>query len=394
MLRFSAFLVVFFISFNVFAQKSEVSELLDKIHADSLIYFVKQLSGELPVRIQGNQDTIKSRYYLHPDNEKAFLFLKEKLQSYQYTVKEQQFSEYGKNLIAVKEGSLKPDFHILIGAHYDSRPAGDISPGANDNASGTSAVIEIARVLKDNQFPYTLKFIFFDEEELGLIGSKAFARTVGSENETLIGYINLDMLGWDEDENFKTEIHVRDIAGSLELADLAVRCNEEYAIGLSPEIINPGTLLTDHASFWNEGHTAIGINEEYSGEDAYPYIHTVADTVGHFNIPFFYRNSKLAAAVLAELAMGETESVGINEFVADRSVQIYPNPFSSKIFINNFSSENIKGIALLDLTGRVRYQTNQVRTSSITVPAEIPLGIYFLQIETGKRNLIKTVVKK
>ena len=79
---------------------------------------------------------------------------------------------------------------LLVGAHLDSVRAG---AGINDNGTGVAAVLEIARALRAQGRPLTVRVAFWGAEELGLFGSRAYARTVGPDN--VVGYLNLDVLG-------------------------------------------------------------------------------------------------------------------------------------------------------------------------------------------------------
>ena len=79
---------------------------------------------------------------------------------------------------------------LVIGAHLDSVRAG---PGINDNATGVVTVLEIARALKKRSFPLAVRFALWGAEELGLIGSRAYAPTVGRDDVS--GYLNFDVLG-------------------------------------------------------------------------------------------------------------------------------------------------------------------------------------------------------
>lgn len=94
------------------------------------------------------------------------------------------------NIIAVKPGSSTQE--IIIGAHYDSMPVGR---GADDNASGVAVMLEVAERVKDIQTPYTLRFIAFGSEELGLQGSTYYvSQMTTSEIENTLAMVNLDSL--------------------------------------------------------------------------------------------------------------------------------------------------------------------------------------------------------
>lgn len=118
--------------------------------------------------------------------------------TYQGTV----YQQWQYNVIATLEGSVHRDSVSIIGGHYDNNlMSGDpflTVPGANDNASGVAAALEIARVMKKNSYlpDGTIKFIAFASEELGLYGSFDYAgkARIGSENIKMM--LNNDMIAY------------------------------------------------------------------------------------------------------------------------------------------------------------------------------------------------------
>lgn len=124
-------------------------------------------------------------------------YIKNEFQKYGYEVQEQIFNwplvnsknVTSKNIIASKKGINNSQ--IIIGAHYDSTS----SNGADDNASGVSALLEIAQKLNNLTLPYNIKFIAFDAEELGLFGSRYYVKNMTNDEKinTLL-YINIDSI--------------------------------------------------------------------------------------------------------------------------------------------------------------------------------------------------------
>jgi len=100
------------------------------------------------------------------------------------------------NVIAIQKGTKYPDEYIIVCSHYDSYR----SPGADDNASGTSGVLEIARVLSKHLFKRSIIYINFAAEERGLWGSRAYADRCKAENKNILGVFNLDMIGYNYPE--------------------------------------------------------------------------------------------------------------------------------------------------------------------------------------------------
>jgi hypothetical protein len=133
-------------------------------------------------------------------------YLFKKFQGYDIPV---EFDEYyfkdkkWKNVIATIHGKRKPGDIYMVIAHFDSiskRP--EISaPGADDNASGTAAVVEIGRILKDISLEATVKLAIFSNEEQGGAGSKHFAKKAREKGLDIRGVINLDVIGFNDSYN-------------------------------------------------------------------------------------------------------------------------------------------------------------------------------------------------
>ncbi len=326
MKKFLLIILVLF-SANAFAQDDlYVSAVLEMVNADSLMKYVKELSGVNQVTIGGSSYTIVSRHKNTATNDVAANYLKQKMASYGLTVYDQNFSATGRNVYAVQTGLLYPEQKYIICAHYDNMPSGSIAPGADDNASGCAAVIEAARILSNYNTAYTIEYVFFDEEEQGLVGSTYFANFARSINEQILGVFNADMIAWDNNNDGKINIHTKSIANSVALANSMVSINSGYSIGLIAQVYNPGITASDHSPFWNKSYSAILLIEDYNGNDFNAYYHTVNDKINYFNIPFFTKCSKLIIGALTSyskiLSTIPVELVSFNTIVINNSVEL------------------------------------------------------------------------
>ncbi len=169
-------IVIFYLFFFGFlvqteAQKPECTSAFQKINADSLNLRLEELVGKKQVFINEIPKLIQSKYAHHSNNALAASYIEDKCLSYGYSIRNFEFGAAGKNVIAEKRGTQFPNQSIMLCAHYDC-VGGKFtsSQGANDIASGVAALLEAARVLKDINFPYSIQFTFWDEEELGLLG--------------------------------------------------------------------------------------------------------------------------------------------------------------------------------------------------------------------------------
>ncbi|MFC1785206.1 M28 family metallopeptidase [Candidatus Neomarinimicrobiota bacterium] len=276
-----------------------IESIINSVNIDSLTNYVNILSGEIPVIIYNQEEQITSRHSEHDGNVTAGKYLYTKLNEYNLTVSN-QYNESARNIIATQTGREHPDQIYIICAHYDCYPDSSIAPGADDNASGTAAVIEAARIISQFETTYTIVYALWDEEEQGLLGSIYYAALANAKNVNILGVINIDMIGWDSDNDRTILINTRTEPNSIPISDKALYVIEEYGLGLNPEIVLPGSG-SDNLVFWYFGFNAIGI-EEHWAIDWNDHYHTTEDQIDNFNIPYFHEASKLAIGTIAELA--------------------------------------------------------------------------------------------
>lgn len=261
-----------------------------------------------------------------------------------YTAGGEKVAEYVmRNVLATKPGSGNHrDRVLLLTAHYDSKASNTErweerwrdkpAPGANDNASGVATLLEAARLLADLKLDYTVRFVFFSGEELGLFGSRHYAKQVAQRGEDLLGVLNVDMLGYDGDGVY--DVHVL----GDQRSQWMLRLVESVAVRYAPRLrlrseTNPDWIFSDHAPFWAEGFSGLVFAEEtdFESKGFYPFYHTVDDMVVHMTPEFGFEAAKFFIATAAELAgvlvaEGPT-SVPVVEGVSVVGAVAFPNPF-------------------------------------------------------------------
>jgi len=172
---------------------------------------------------------------------------------------------------------------VYLGAHYDSVPAG---PGANDNASGTALLLEIARVQRADG----VCVVAFGAEEIGLFGSQAFVDAHDVSGARLM--LNFDMAG-----RLDGPIIVGDAALTEEILDALAGAGEfPIAAGVFPPFAS-----SDHVSFSEVGVPSVTIT---SGDD--PAIHTSEDEVGRISVATLETMLGIVDVVLGSVATGNT----------------------------------------------------------------------------------------
>jgi hypothetical protein len=189
------------------------------------------------------------------------------------------------------------DSIIIFNAHYDGVKAG---PGANDDGSGTAAVLAAAYALSQFHFNRTLKFLTFAGEEIGLIGSQAYAKEAYEHNDNILLEINADMIGHDNGSRTMRVISTED-AGWV--ADIFQTMASNYSIGLTikPGFTNRvGHKMTgsDYAPFLEYGWESVSCWET-AGD---PNMHTAQDDLSNINLSYLVNTTKAIAGALAYLA--------------------------------------------------------------------------------------------
>jgi hypothetical protein len=183
---------------------------------------------------------------------------------------------------------------IVLGAHYDSARN---SPGANDNATGVAVVAavarEMSRVKKRNR---DFIFAFFDEEERGLRGSRAFAQMLLDEKRLVDVVHTIDQMGWDQDGDRAIELELP-YEGVVDLYKKAAE-----ALKLNIPILTTTESGSDHSAFRKLGFRAVGITEEYRNKDTTPQIHRPGDMLATVNFEYMASTTRLLAEVMKTLA--------------------------------------------------------------------------------------------
>ncbi len=189
-------------------------------------------------------------------------------------------------------------------AHIDStsNAAGyDPAPGADDNGTGSTAVLTIARILSQYDFDCSIRYALFTGEEQGLYGSSAYAQSLRTAEVNVEGVLNLDMLGYNTEGSLPTmELHTRPTkASDLAIAHAFTTTVSDYGLNLIPLVLRDGERASDHAPFWDRGYPAIMAIEDWN--DHTPKYHRTTDTVPSLNLPYTTQFVKAALGTMARL---------------------------------------------------------------------------------------------
>lgn len=220
------------------------------------------------------------------------------------------------NVEATLPGTGRPDSIVVVCAHFDSySPQGMTNaPGADDNATGTAILLELARVLREYRFRWTIKLLAFSGEEQWMKGSYHWVDSVAvPQGMKIYGAFNVDMIGYTARDSNYLVIN-RDVP-SAPMAALAESTNTWYDIRLSLLNYLDPDCPGDVQPFWEAGFKGTFALEDsvwgiWRGSN--PYYHTVNDTVGTLTLGQVLRVGRLTAACVATVA-GPVGLTGITE---------------------------------------------------------------------------------
>jgi len=193
---------------------------------------------------------------------------------------------------------------VIIGGHEDSTAGGATrrSPGADDDASGSSTVLEIFRVLMENNFrpKRTVEFHAYAAEEAGLLGSQAIARSYAESRVKVYGMLQLDMTGYTPPGKTPVVGLIFDFV-NLTLTEYVSKLIDAYA-NIGWEQSKCGYGCSDHASWTRFGYpSAFPFETRFS--DLNPNIHTDRDTLDKLDLEHSIEFAKLGLAFVVELGL-------------------------------------------------------------------------------------------
>ncbi len=277
----------------------------NQVKAERLTTYLAALSGQQALP---NQSQIAERGSVE-GREQTRIYLTQTLQGLGYQVERQDYRRNGSNIFVRLMANIPTDEYIVVGAHLDSVR----NAGADDNASGSAAVLEAAAVFQGlSGRKVNLIFAWFDEEEIGLVGSKALAQEFRKQGLKISSMHNIDMLGWDGDGDQAIEVAQPD--GNL--WDYYQMVNRSHGFNLPLERSNTGQ--SDHESFHRAGFNSVCLSEEYTSGDLTPHYHRRGDVFSTVNLEYLTRSTRFILAVVGDLVQGVPAPVSIQQIPHDR----------------------------------------------------------------------------
>lgn len=330
------------------------SAYVDALDQQAFNQLIREISGDTSFWYDDAEHTISTRYYNTAGNALVADYLAEKLAGYGYTVEMQAFTVNGnacRNVVATLAGTTSPEQIVVVGGHYDSTSfqAGTLAPGAEDNASGTSLVMEIARASAGRPFERTVQFVLFDAEEVGLRGSQHFVAEAVGAGRDIVAAITADMVAY-HDRNYGVIIEGEDEWEWLMQA-MADNVTANTDIAYRKDYYSWGS---DHVPFQQAGIAAfLAIDWDY---DEYPYYHRTTDTWSRIEAtaPLGLQIARAAAGTLADVAglQGAATGAPVPSVPLVR-LAAHPNPFNPQTTLRFSLDLPARGeLSIHDLSGR------------------------------------------
>jgi|GEM_PF-907746 len=410
----SLFILLFSGSFSttVMAQTnidSLITSIISRVEPDSVKYVIQTL-----------QD-FQTRFMLNNNRYDVADWLYDRFTSLGFTdVERDSFmctTSYGGgsttlqvNIIATLPGTTRPDEVYIIGGHYDSFAYGSPmtnAPGADDNASGTSAALEFARVIMESGYQpeATIKFIAFAAEELMLFGDSGcehYAQKAFDEDMDISLMINCDMISHNTLPLEQASVSINYYSGFTNLLNIAKDVTNQFT--LITGVTGSQNQYSDSYPFYEKGFPPI-----YFEEDQFsPYYHTVNDVITNYDMDYCSEVIKAAGAMLLKYMFMNTptntqdEELFVNDFVLHQN---YPNPFNptTKIKFSVPFVETHRDASLLvilkvfDLLGNdVATLVNEQKPAGsyeVTFNASgLSSGIYFYRLNAGGFTEMKKMI--
>jgi hypothetical protein len=261
------------------ALRAKGTRLFAPIAAD-----VKMVTGEASVdRVYSYEKALfdfDSKHITRPGNKLASEYLFNKYKSFGYEPEYQWFAGRGAlggqtaNVIATLKGTVNPELVYVVSSHYDSVAVG---PGADDDTSGTAALLEAARIMAGHPQPATIVFASFTGEEAGLLGSREYVRRAVASKLKLVGALNNDMVGWANDQR---------LDNTIRYSNAGIRDIQHAAAMQFSNMITYDALYyksTDAAAYYEAYGDIVGGIGSYPvlGNPHYHQPHDLLDTINH-----------------------------------------------------------------------------------------------------------------
>jgi len=344
-------LILLFLSANLFIFNSGA-----QTHDPFLEEIVNQVSFDT---IYSNLQKFESLGIKEPGSaalEETAEWLIEKYHSFGYTNIVRDTFEYGGhslfNIVITKMGTEFPPKYLIIDGHYDTYQG----PGVNDNGSGVACILEAARLLRNVQTRYSLKFIHFSAEEEGLIGSNHYVdHTVIPSNMNLLLVFNIDEVGGvagminntiicERDESPPSSNNIVSAAYTDTLANLvhlysSLDTEISYAYG------------SDYVPFQEAGKVITGFYEANES----PYVHSPNDILSRMSPAYVTQVARATTAATMHFSQASRLNTPVTDHEEKIKLALYPNPARHTIHWEMGTNSSNYSVEIMDGSGRILF---------------------------------------
>lgn len=343
------------------------------------------------------------------------------------------------NIVGNRAGQANETQVCIVDAHFDSVSN---APGADDNGSGVVGVLEAARILAPYNYERSLRFIGFDLEESGLVGSLKYLNQGGLQPaETISGVLNFEMIGYYTNQPnsqtvpFGFDLLYPDLYAQLQadqfrgnfLINIANTNSDPLRLLFDscatvyiPELkimsfaipgngeIAPDMRRSDHAPFWDAGYHALMLTDGANFRNL--NYHTATDNIGTINLQFLTQNVKATVATAAHLAgiRHSSETIGqVNTTITAIGQQpkpscvmtLSPNPAQaqiSELYFGDCAKTGWWTIKIFDTTGKILQEKQHLLTANnrknILDISQLPQGTYY--VSAAQNNAHNTQITR
>jgi len=394
------FFIAFILCCQVFSQNEKayknndsiISEALNKVSADSLFHYMEHL------------ESYGTRFMLHPNRKDIALWIADKFMS--FGIQEVRLDSFlchtiGSNIDTLTwqynveariQGLTYPEHEMIVMGHYDSfTSAWDGSnhivsaPGANDNASGTAAVIECARVFMEMAYQpeKTMIFLATAAEELmyfGGSGSKHYAQEAHAANRKIGMLINNDMIAWNDGS---WTLSVINDPHSQHITNLTIDALDNYS-SLNYVMAQNFYTYADLEPFLELGFHGVYFMENYQPV-FYPYYHTADDVVDNIDTAYHAEITRLNIALMMKY----------DKFLKDGAIEaVYGIPNAScsdvlkpEVIVRNYGAQPITSMTVVSVVN-VTDSVSHTWTGHLEFLEELPIELPLLPFTLLSQNEI------
>ncbi|RNA62376.1 M20/M25/M40 family metallo-hydrolase [Chryseobacterium nematophagum] len=359
----------------------------NQVTQSNITTYLQQFQN-LGVKTTGSSNNVATRNWI-----------KNKYLSYGYSssqIQEDSFnigSVSSKNLIITKTGTVYPNKYVIICGHFDSI----YGPGVSDNGSGTSIIMEAARILRNVPTEYSIKFIHFSGEEQGLYGSKHYVNNVAYQNGVrkldIKLVFNIDQVGGELSNNNTVIFCDQDMgspssnnAASQAVTQQLATCTTLYS-PLQTDI-DPA-YASDYMPFEDKGEVITGFYEYTRSYNE----HSSSDTFANIDPVYVYNVGKATVGALQHFAVAlESNMLDTKEESPQNSlenIKIYPNPVKDLLNIELPHKVNDFTFEITDLLGHSLIKeknSTQINTSKLIN------GAYIGILKSNDQTIIRKIL--